>query len=191
MRQAGGQVLDLEDMARHRGSVLGGVPDVPQPSQKGFESQLVHVLSSFDPALPVYAESESSKIGAIRVPDMLLQSMRNGTCLRLETPLPLRIELLRDDYAHFLRDPASLARELDRLQGLYSNELLAHWHALCEAQAWDEFIAELLGRHYDPAYNKSIRRNYPSYDQSPVLQLNGLSGQGFMRLAEEALAADA
>lgn len=188
MRQAGAQVLDLEGMAKHRGSVLGNVPDVAQPSQKSFESQLVHVLASFNPEQPVYAESESARIGALRVPEALLNAMRRGACLRLKAPLPVRTALLREDYAYFLRDPALLERELDRLKGLHSGELLAHWKTLYGAQAWDEFIAELLVTHYDPAYLKSIRGNYPDYDQAYCLRLNGLSGQDFMRLAEEALA---
>lgn len=188
LQRAGAQVLDLEGMAKHRGSVLGSVPDTPQPSQKSFESQLVHVLSSFDPAQPVYVESESSRIGAIRVPALLLRAMHGGVCLRLETPLALRTALLREDYAHFLHDPALLGREMERLKGLYSNELLAHWRALYEARAWDAFITELLGQHYDPAYNKSIGGHFPHYDKACCLRLNGLNEHDFAQLAEEALA---
>ena len=188
MQQAGAQVLDLEGLARHRGSVLGDMPDEPQPAQKSFDSQLLGALKLFDPKLPVYVESESKKIGTLRVPDTLLAAMRDSACLRLESPVPLRVALLREDYAHFLHDPALLRRQIDRLHGLYSNELLAHWHALCAAQAWDEFIAELLQRHYDPAYDKSIRGNYPNYGRACCLTLNGLDEQDFKRLAEEALA---
>jgi len=188
LQQAGAQVLDLEGIARHRGSVLGDMPDEPQPAQKGFDSQLLSRLETFDPMLPVYVESESKKIGTIRVPDSLIEAMWSSPCIRLESPVPLRVALLREDYVHFLHDPALLRQQLGRLKGLYSNELLAHWHALCEAQAWDEFIAELLERHYDPAYSKSIRGNYPHYDRASCLTLNGLSELDFKRLAEEALA---
>jgi tRNA 2-selenouridine synthase len=188
LQQAGAQVLDLETLARHRGSVLGDMPNAPQPAQKGFDSQLVSRLQSFDPALPVYVESESKKIGTIRVPDTLIHAMWNSPCIRLESPVAVRVALLREDYAHFLHDPALLWQQIDRLQGMYSNELLAHWHALCEAQAWDEFIAELLERHYDPAYSKSIRSNYPNYDRAYCLTLNSLNVQDFKRLVEEALA---
>jgi len=188
LQQAGAQVLDLEVLARHRGSVLGDMPNAPQPAQKGFDSQLLSQLETFDPALPVYVESESKKIGTIRVPDTLIAAMWSSQCIRLESPLAVRVALLREDYAHFLHDPVLLRQQIDRLQGMYSNELLAHWHALCEAQAWDEFIAELLELHYDPAYSKSIRSNYPNYDQAHCLTLNGLNEQDFKRLTEEALA---
>lgn len=188
LQQAGAQVLDLEAIARHRGSVLGDMPDTPQPKQKGFDSQLLAVLESFNPAYPVYVESESRKIGALNLPDALLLAMRDGACLRLETPLEVRVALLREDYAHFLREPELLAANLERLRGMYANELLNRWHTLCEAGEWDELVGELLERHYDPAYGKSIEHNYPNCQRAHSLSLNGLSGQDFSRLAEEALA---
>jgi len=188
LQQAGAQVLDLEEIAKHRGSVLGDVPDTEQPTQKGFDSQLLSKLQTFNPALPVYVESESQKIGKLRVPDTLIQAMWNSPCLRLESPVPVRVALLREDYAHFLQAPDLLAASLNRLHGMYPIELLAHWHALCAAQAWDEFIAELLARHYDPAYDKSIRRNYPNYDRAHILNLNSLNELEFKRVAAEILA---
>ena len=61
----GAQVLDLEDIARHRGSVLGSLPGEAQPSQKMFESLVRHALDHFDPARPIFVEAESKKIGAL------------------------------------------------------------------------------------------------------------------------------
>jgi len=188
LQQAGAQVLDLEDIARHRGSVLGDMPNEPQPTQKGFDSQVLARLESFDPARSVYVESESKKIGLLRVPDSLIEAMWASPCLRLECATAIRVALLRNEYAHFLCDPALLRQQLNRLQGMYSNELLTHWHALCDAQAWDEFIAELLQRHYDPAYNKSIYSHYPDYDQASRLTLKTLNEDAFRALAHEALA---
>ncbi len=188
LQQAGAQVLDLEDIARHRGSVLGDMPNEPQPAQKGFDSQVLARLESFDPARPIYVESESKKIGLLRVPDSLIEAMWASPCLRLECATAIRVALLRNEYAHFLHDPALLRQQLDRLQGMYSNELLAHWHALCDARAWDEFIAELLQRHYDPAYNKSIYSHYPDYDQAYRLTLKALNENAFRELAHEVLA---
>lgn len=188
LQQAGAQVLDLEQIARHRGSVLGDMPDTAQPSQKSFDSQVLARLESFDPAAPVYVESESKKIGRVRLPDALIEAMWASPCLRLETPAALRVALLLEDYAHFLHDPVLLRKQLERLHGMYSNELLAHWHALCEAQDWHAFISELLERHYDPAYSKSIYSHYPNYDAAYRLPLGSLGEESFRALAEEALA---
>lgn len=80
---AGAQVLDLEGLACHRGSVLGLAPGDEQPGQKAFETRLWHALRGLDPARPVFVESESRQVGRLRVPDALLQRMRAGACLRL------------------------------------------------------------------------------------------------------------
>ncbi|HEU0186314.1 MAG TPA: tRNA 2-selenouridine(34) synthase MnmH [Gallionellaceae bacterium] len=188
LREAGAQVLDLEEIARHRGSVLGDMPNVPQPAQKGFDSEVLAQLQAFDPARPIYVESESRKIGMIRVPEALIDKMWISPCLRLETPAALRVALLREDYLHFLHDPALLRQQLERLKGMYSNEELQRWHDLCDAGQWDEFVAGMLERHYDPAYSKSIYSHYPNYEQAPQLHLKSLDHNGFLALAKEALA---
>ena len=188
LQLAGAQVLDLEALAKHRGSVLGDMPDMPQPAQKGFDSEVLAQLKAFDPALPVYVESESKKIGTIRVPDALIHAMWASPCLRLEASTALRVALLREEYQHFLNDPALLQLQMDRLRGMYSNEQMAKWQAMFNEQLWDTFIAELLIMHYDPAYTKSIYSHYPDYENAPQLHLNTLDTKDFARLATEALA---
>ena len=85
----GTQVLDLEALAKHRGSLLGDLPDEAQPTQKTFDSELAVALQRFDPRRIVYVESESKKIGTVQVPDALLAAMRSGDCIRVDTPPPL------------------------------------------------------------------------------------------------------
>src|SRR6185503_8955373 len=63
LQAAGAQVLDLEGLAAHRGSVLGGLPERAQPSQKWFESLLLKELQSLSASRPVFVEGESKKIG--------------------------------------------------------------------------------------------------------------------------------
>lgn len=188
LKRHGAQVLDLEQIAKHRGSVLGDVIHENQPRQKTFDSQLLAQLKSFDLTKPVFIESESKKIGAVRVPDKLIEKMWASPCLYLKTPIKLRIELLREDYIHFLQHPALLHTLLLRLKGSHSNTQITHWQNLCETQAWDTLIAELLEQHYDPAYNKSIHIHYPSYGDAPRLVLGNPSDSGFNQLAHETLA---
>src|SRR5207244_8814302 len=76
LQRSGEQVLDLEELAAHRGSVLGNLPGRPQPSQKWFESQLLAALSALDPARTVYVAGESRKIGQVQVPEGLIRRMR-------------------------------------------------------------------------------------------------------------------
>lgn len=61
LAQQGAQVLDLEALACHKGSIFGGRANQPQPSQKAFDSQLIDVLRHFDPEQPVFVEAESKK----------------------------------------------------------------------------------------------------------------------------------
>src|SRR5262245_43867646 len=122
LRRSGAQVLDLEALAAHRGSVLGGLPDRPQPSQKMFESSLLHELSGLDKDRPVYVEGESKKIGQLQVPEALIARMRASPCVRLETGIETRVALLLDEYEHFLEDRQNLRRQLDCLVSLHGRE---------------------------------------------------------------------
>lgn len=188
LKRHGAQVLDMEQIAKHRGSVLGDVIHETQPTQKAFDSQLLVQLKLFDFSRPIFIESESKKIGAVRVPETLIEKMWGSPCLHLETPTKLRIELLREDYTHFLHHPKLLHTLLLRLKGVHSSAQITHWQTLCEIQAWDTLITELLEQHYDPAYNKSIYSHYPNYSDAPQLVLDNLSESGFNQLAYKALA---
>jgi len=160
LEREGQQVLDLEALAAHRGSVLGTLPDAPQPSQKGFESALWDRLRAFDPARPVFVEAESRRIGVLHLPDALIERMRAAPVLTLEADLPVRTALLLDEYRHLVADPQRLYAQLDCLRHLHSRETLAGWRALAEAGDWARFVVALLEQHYDPAYDRSMFRNY-------------------------------
>lgn len=160
LAEAGAQVLDLEALARHRGSLLGSLPALPQPSQKQFETHIWHALRGFDPARPVFVESESRKIGDLRVPDQLLLAMRASDCIRLELPLEARVRLLRDEYVHFESDARTLHEKLDCLVPLHGHERVGRWKQLVNEGRWDALVECLLVEHYDPAYLRSIGRNF-------------------------------
>jgi tRNA 2-selenouridine synthase len=189
LAQEGAQVLDLEALARHRGSLLGALPDQPQPTQKNFESAIWHALYRFDPAHPVFVESESKKIGALRVPDALITAMRASPCIRLDVPLAARVQLLTEDYAHFLRDPALINRQLACLTELRGKETVQAWQTLANQQAWEQLVAALLEQHYDPAYLKSLSNNYPSRPGDLGFSHAELSGAGLQQLAQTIKAA--
>lgn len=167
----GAQVLDLEALAHHRGSVLGGLPALPQPSQKHFETRIWQALRAFDPAHPVFVESESRKVGELRVPDQLLLAMRAAECIRLELPLAARVRLLRDEYVHFETNVALLHEKLDCLVPLHGHERVDAWKRLVDERRWDALVERLLVEHYDPAYLRSIGRNFTRSAQAQPLAL--------------------
>ena len=181
----GAQVLDLEHLARHRGSLLGDLPGDPQPSQKAFDTDLLTTLEQFDPARPVYVESESRKIGAIQVPDALLDAMRGAACVRVDTPRPLRVALLKDEYMHFIEDPASLADKLQPLVPVHGHKVIERWTAAAIAGDFATLVDELLVTHYDPTYGRSILRNFPRHAEAIRVTPNAIDLPAFRALARD------
>jgi len=185
----GAQVLDLEALAAHRGSLLGALPDQSQPPQKYFESAIWHALTRFDPARPVFVESESKKIGALRVPDALIMTMRASPCVRMEVPLAARVQLLAEDYAHFLHNPELINSQLAHLVPLRGRDTITSWQTLANQQAWDQLVATLLEQHYDPAYFRSLSNNYPPTPTDLSFSTADLSSSGLRQLAQTIKAA--
>ena len=183
LRARGAQVLDLEELAAHRGSVLGHLPEEPQPSQKMFESRIWQCLRRFDPAREVFVESESKKVGNVRVPDALMEVMRASPCVALELADAARVQLLMADYAHFVDSPAALNRQLDCLTTLYGVVKINRWQAMATTGDMEMLVAELLTEHYDPAYRRSIVRNFSQFGAAQPLTLAAFSDTAFAEAA--------
>jgi tRNA 2-selenouridine synthase len=184
----GAQILHLEALAAHKGSVLGNLPDEAQPSQKAFETRLHTALTALDPQRPVFVEAESRRIGTVQVPDALIAAIRAAPCVRVEATLPARVDFLLRDYSYFLADPRWLAEKLGHLHGLQSNETLAHWQELIEAGDFRTLVTELLEKHYDPLYQRSQAKNYRDYEGALTVATDDLSDAGINELARRILA---
>lgn len=187
IREAGAQVLDLEDLAAHRGSVLGSLPGRPQPSQKQFETLIWDGLRKCDPSRPVYVEGESKKIGQLQIPEALMHAMRSAECVLLDANRETRIALLLDEYRHFFADPAGLYAQLDCLRGLYGESVIEGWKALAEHGDWPALVASLLDDHYDPAYRRSALRNFIQLPEAQNIKLHSPAGEAFEAIARSLL----
>ena len=187
LRAAGAQVLDLEELAAHRGSVLGNLPGRPQPSQKMFESLLLKALLALDVAKEIFVEGESKKIGQVQVPDALMARMRASECVLLDTAAKARVALLLDEYRHFFSDPAALGAQLDCLVALHGRERVEEWKSLAAAGAWTELVQRLLDQHYDPAYRRSAAHNFPRLAEAPRLRVSAAEPAAFAAAARELL----
>lgn len=183
LAQIGAQVLDLEGLARHRGSVLGKIPGIDQPGQKYFESSLWFALSGFDPQRPVYVESESKKIGNLRVPQSLMEAMWNSRCIHLNAETGIRAIILRQDYRHFFGLPDTLNERLECLAPLHGRETIDSWKKMVVAEDWDALIDSLLEKHYDRAYRKSTALHYA--DHSRVHEVTDAAQTAFLTLARK------
>lgn len=180
LRARGAQVLDLEALACHRGSVLGLHPGRPQPSQKAFETALWHQLSRFDPALPVFVESESKKVGNLRVPEALITAMRSSTDLiRVELDDEQRLQWLLRDYAFFFDDLPLFEQQLQALVPLRGREQVGQWVNSARSGDWAGAYRELMLRHYDPGYLDSIARNFPAFAAARPLVIERADGASY------------
>ena len=165
------------------------LPGRPQPSQKRFDTLVWQCLRSFDPARPVYVESESRKVGNLAVPEALIAAMRQSPCLRLELPDDERVALLLEDYEFFVDDRDLFCRRLDALVELRGKATVQAWKDQVHAGNFNTVVRELLSVHYDPGYERSIRNNFVRYANALTVTAGNRSMAEMDRLAEALLRA--
>ena len=163
LQRAGAQVLDLEALARHRSSVLGAIPGVPQPSQKCFDTLVWDALRGFDTARTVFVESESKKVGNVAVPERLMERIRESPCINLQLSLPERVDLLLEDYAYFVANPEHFCNRLDVLTAQRGKALVQAWKDSVVRGDVAAVVQDLLLMHYDPVYVQSMQRNFSQF----------------------------
>jgi tRNA 2-selenouridine synthase len=164
----GAQVLDLEDLASHRSSVLGHIPGQPQPSQKRFDTLIWQALRSFDPTRPVFVESESRKVGNLSIPESLMLAMRDSPCFELQLSLDERVALLMEDYPFFVDDHALFCRRLDALVAIRGKAVVEAWKEQIHTGHIENVVRDLLVLHYDPTYAASMLRNFTQSDKAAI-----------------------
>jgi tRNA 2-selenouridine synthase len=157
LSEVGAQVLDLESLALHRGSLLGGWPNAPQPTQKAFDSAVVETLAQFNSDRPVFIEAESRSIGSIRLPLALSAAIETSPCIEIVASHQARIAYLCFEYAHLFEDVDFFKSQLERLVMLHGKAVIKRWHELIDSRDACTLFAELIDIHYDPAYRRSLR----------------------------------
>ena len=177
----GAQVLDLEALARHRGSVLGGSGS--QPSQKRFDSLLLAVFDRFDPRVPVWVEAESNRIGDVYLPAALWSAMHSAGGIEIRMPVNERVRHLVAEYANLFANPSDLKEKLRRLTPKYGARQIAAWCLSVDAGEWDLLAASLLAIHYDAAYAASTERYFPGV--TGAVELPDATAQAVGALAEK------
>ena len=166
------QVIDLEAMANHRGSLFGHRAG-GQPSQKMFETRLAMALSGLDPTRPVVIEAESSRIGDLSVPKQLWAAIAGAPRIRLEVPVAARAEYLTRAYGDLSSDRAGLSDVIGQMRRLHAKDVIDGWLALAAEGAFRQLAAELMAEHYDPRDEKHRARLAKATDT--VLAVGDLS----------------
>lgn len=181
----GAQVLDLEGLANHRGSLLGNLG--PQPSQKFFENQLHQAISAFDPARPVFTEAESNRIGSLSLPASLWKKLNTATVTEVHLPLESRADLLLDDYPRFLTHPQELCELLDNLRALRGHETIDSWHQKIAIKDWRGFLISVLRDHYDLCYRPAGDKGSNYQAPTATLPVSSHSHAAFQAAARKLL----
>ena len=172
LRGRGHQVLDLEGMANHRGSLLGAADQPPQPTQKYYESLIADCLRGFDTDKVVYVEAESSRVGEVQLPPMLWKSMNEAPRVEVRLPMSVRVGRILKDYDYWIKNPEELKHMLLKLKSRHGGATLEAWFGLIDEGQWPAFVERLLLEHYDSSYEQQASRfDHPGH----VIQLDDFS----------------
>lgn len=101
MIKMGHQVLDLEGVANHKGSVFGALGQADQPTSENFENELAEIWSDFDFNRTIWIEDESNSVGAVWINEGLFLRMRKADVIKMDIPKEERIGRLVKEYACF------------------------------------------------------------------------------------------
>ncbi|MDD7363007.1 MAG: tRNA 2-selenouridine(34) synthase MnmH [Peptoniphilus sp.] len=153
LKALGANVLDLEGLARHRGSLLGNLERRAQPSQKDFEAMIVEAFESFRGDV-VFVESESHKIGDLFVPKVLHDAYyKKGIQVLITLPVEERVKNIRDEYVDYDEAfRASLTASLDELGRFIGKKRVRKYREYIDAGDYDEIIEDLIENYYDISY---------------------------------------
>lgn len=161
----GAQVIDLEGLACHKGSLLGSLPGIAQPSQKHFETALAQKMQALDVSRPVFIEGESPKIGRLALPLLLVKQMRQSAVFEIQATDQARLEFLLRDYAYLGDNIEKLCERLGFLNEIQGNETIARWQDWAHQGNLPQLFEELMHLHYDPQYQRSQSKHFEQWGQ--------------------------
>jgi tRNA 2-selenouridine synthase len=147
-------VIDLEGLARHRGSAFGGLGLTQHTSQKHFETLLWNAFRSVCPGTPVLVEGESKRIGRLSLPGDLYEVMLNSVKVWCHASLETRIRRLITEYGH-LDYRNEMAEALLRIRKRIGGEKYTEIIGYLDRWELEPFTAELIKHYYDKVYYKT------------------------------------
>lgn len=179
----GAQVVDLEGLACHRGSVFGATGK-PQPAQKRFESALARRLTRIDPDRPTLLEAESSKIGDLLLPPSLWKAMQAAPRITVSAPVSARAAYLSAAYADLTHDEARLTTTLQKLIPFHGRDRVAIWSGMVMQKDFTALAQDLIIHHYDRRYAKSRSARAQASERSQI-DMRDLSDTSLNHAADE------
>lgn len=164
------QILDIEAMAVHRGSVYGKVGLPASPSQKDFEARIYNRLKEAESDGYILVECESKRLGRLIVPNSVMTLIRSGVKVLLYAPIKVRVKRSLDEYVEGLNMKENRDQLIEATKALSKYIGLKKAEALCrliDDGRMNEVIEFLLEKYYDPLY-KYPKQPSSEYDLSVV-----------------------
>ena len=161
----GQQVIDLEELAQHRGSSFGSMNKMVQPTQEQFENNLALELNKRDKQRKIWVEDESSSIGKRTIPRPFWDQMKTSFLIDIKVSAAQRVEALVQEYGSLDKDFLIECTERIRKRlGLdqAKNAIIA---------IKDERIADFI-RVVLIYYDKTYRTSLACRDASSILTVN-------------------
>lgn len=171
MKQKGAQVIDLEGLAKHQGSVYGSMNRMVQPSQEQFENNLADLLYHMNPDEKIWLEDESGRIGKIGIPRTFWQQMQSGTLIELQVSREQRVEFLVQEYG--VLDKEFLIDATEHIQKRLGPEQTKKAIQAIKENMMEEFIQIILV-YYDKTYKSCISKRDPKQSFSLEIKDNDL-----------------
>src|SRR6478609_10978579 len=176
LKARGEQVLDLEDLAHHKGSAFGGLMMPQQPSTEQFQNELFEEIHQLDLSKRVWVEDESIAIGKIFLPNDFWKQMMQGTLVQLNVSKEVRTQRLVYEYGHADREEFSnlMSKVMKKLGG-------QHYNAARKKLLLGDMTStiDILLTYYDKAYMNSIEKRKAKFLLS--MDWDGLDANQFVK----------
>lgn len=143
------QVVDLEQLANHRGSAFGGIGQGDQPTNEQFENELAIELLKTDKSKRIWVEDESRNIGFNRLPHHFFDQLRSAPAIFMEVDVQVRAELIERDYGGL--ESSELAAAIERIAKRLGGQNMKRATECLECGNLQQCIGILLG-YYDKLY---------------------------------------
>lgn len=172
------QVLDLEGIANHKGSILGDIPKFKQPNQKMFETKLFEKLESLNRKKKIWVEAESIKIGKLNIPSKLWKKMDEGISVKLKSTVDERVKFILKDYKYFTKEPELMSNAMLVLKKIIKKDDYRVIEENLKNGDYMSFVKSLINHHYDKAYKKT--RSEIDDQNDNVIEIDKINNKSFL-----------
>ena len=155
LKSSGQQVLDLEQLANHKGSAFGSLGQLPQPTTEQFGNLLFNEFVKLNRDLPFWVEDESRNIGSVFMPDPFYHNMQETPVIVLVMDLNLRLPRLMDEYSSY--QPEALKESVLKISKRLGGDKTRDAISAIEAGDFAKAI-EIVLHYYDKAYLFGLKK---------------------------------